>query len=134
MSAEDTITLEELRAATGSFGLADGLWDDIMRRREQYEPGEVYQDADGIKWEYDPACTIPREGSWRECPWLRPGIAGPAAWVAPKRPLRKLVPEGSPVSREQVLRAIHTCGVAASRDAGSVLADSVMSLLRGEQP
>jgi hypothetical protein len=138
VSTEDTITREELAAAFRSGFLythsasaahaAQEVFAHVVRHREpEYEPGAVYQDPAGRAW-----CrlrTDDGEADWRCC---ESGTLYSDRY--PGRPLRKLVPEGSPVSREQVLQAIHTCGVAASRDAGSVLADSVMCLLRGEQP
>jgi len=138
VSTEDTITREQLAAAISAIvgaqsfvciGDAQEAASTIFAAAEriaepEYEPGEIYQDPAGRAW-----CRMRLDGGWRCCE------SGTCYMDdVPERPLRKLVPEGSPVSREQVLQAIHTCGVAASRDAGSVLADSVMCLLRGEQP
>ena len=99
-----------------SSGLtAQGLIREIKDhyREPEYEPGEVYRDADGATWEYRP-------DSDGICPWLKPGGEGRWSTPTPRRPLRRLVPEGSEatarktVDRGQIINILaaggaHTC-------------------------
>ena len=65
---------------------------DIAGRREpEYEPYEIYEAGDGRKWEF-----YADEDGQRG--WLLPGQAAKYAFGFPARPLRRLVPEGSPLS------------------------------------
>ena len=75
--------------------LAKGALRYALRNREpDYEPGVMYRDADGTSWLFAPGQAEAREGSWRDCPWLKPGDHAAYSLSSPKQPLRKLVPEG----------------------------------------
>ena len=76
----------------GAF--AANLFERARRHREpEYEAGEMYRDADGINWLYAPERDENRDGSWADCPWLKPGDRGAFSLNSPIRPLCKLVPE-----------------------------------------
>jgi hypothetical protein len=76
---------------------AAGLIDEIEANRDsiQYEPGAVYEDPEGNKWVFDRALGDDSPH------WLRPGLAGSFEYATPRRPLRRLVPEGSPLSENE---------------------------------
>jgi hypothetical protein len=66
---------------------------DVRRHREsEYEPDEAYQDPEGNKWIFGRAYG---DGSPY---WLRPGMERTFADDIPRRPLVRLVPEGSPLA------------------------------------
>ena len=97
---ETTITSTELEWVLRRHGNrldAAGLIDEIEANRDsvQYEPGAVYEDPEGNKWIFDRALgdDSPR--------WLRPGLEGPFEVGIPRRPLRRLVPQGSPLSHHE---------------------------------
>lgn len=71
------------------------------RREPKYEQGRMYQDANGRIWLYQPERNYADAGSWADCPWLKPGDAAAYSLNSPKRPLCKLVPEGSPLSEHE---------------------------------
>jgi hypothetical protein len=113
--AGDAITGDELRAAIDRLGWymqrgpdgepathpADRIIRDVERHRESgYEPGEAYRDADGAAWVYSPR----RDAT---APWLKPGCEGSWSTPTPKRPLTRLVPEGSSLagSERDLIRA-----------------------------
>lgn len=72
------------------------ILDDVGKHREpekpEYEDGAVYQDAYGEVWQYSGF----REG---DCPW-RSFTDDLVRFHVPKRPLRKLVPEGQPAATD----------------------------------
>lgn len=97
--SEDTITRAELAAvfregfpfnpAGSHLAAADQVFAHVARSREpEYEPGAVCQDASGQVW-------LRCAGRM----WLAFGKAGEHSDNFPKRPLRKLVPEGGAEDR-----------------------------------
>lgn len=105
MTTPETITRDELAEALRGLkitpedentfypAVADAIFEKAKRNREpEYEPGAMYQDADGKFWLYSPDRP---EVHWADCPWVHPGSAGAYSLNSPERPLRKLVPEGS---------------------------------------
>jgi hypothetical protein len=80
----------------GASSEAARIVQDILAHREpEFVPGAMYRDADGTNWLYAPGLAVAREGSWADCPWLKPGDHGAFSLGSPARPLRRLVPEGS---------------------------------------
>ena len=98
MSVEEasdvTITGAELawvlRRHGSPLDAADLIGEISDHRDSDYEEGEVYADPEGNKWHFGRA-----EGDGSPY-WLRPGIQGPFEVGIPRRPLRRLVPEGEP--------------------------------------
>jgi len=108
MSAEDTITREELAAYCGrlardrgSYLSADEIWKDIQDCREpEYEPGAIYQDPAGRAW-----FRVRRDdlsgASWRCCE-----SGSIYSHDVPERPLLKMTAGSAvrlPVSRSEVI-------------------------------
>ena len=93
---DDTITRTELEWVLERHGArmdAGALIDEIEANRDsvQYEPGAVYEDPEGNKWVFSRALGDDSPH------WLRPGLEGAFEYATPRRPLRLLVPEGSPL-------------------------------------
>jgi hypothetical protein len=94
----DTITRDELTAFCvrhRDYGVptAGAIWDDILAHREpEYEPGEIYRDAIGNRWQ--------RTHDGKS---LAPGSSADHEHGYPARPLRRLVPEGPKVDHGQIL-------------------------------
>jgi hypothetical protein len=101
-AAPESITRHELTAAlihlehSGDKPRCDSCWDKAgsildhieAHREPEYEPGEIYEDAEEVRYL--------RLGS-ESFPWLllgRNGVPVPNLAGAPATPLRKLVPEG----------------------------------------
>jgi hypothetical protein len=79
--------------ATFPAGLAYSLFADAAQHREpEYEDEAVYADAYGELWRYYEANTA--EG-WDKPAWNVFGDAGEYGFDTPKRPLRKIWPEGN---------------------------------------
>lgn len=137
----ETITRDELAEALRGLkitpedentfypAVADAIFEKAKRNREpEYEPGAVYQDADGGVWVYQPQG---HDGGL--CCWLSPGTQGVWSSVSPRRPLRKLVPEGSQASglsyagvRREVFRGIE------NGETASMIADRIFKLLEAD--
>lgn len=114
----EAITPDELRAAIDRLGWyvqrepgipasthpahpADRIIRDVERHREPgYEPYEIYEASDGRRWEF-----FADEDGQRG--WLATGVAARYGFDFPPRPLRKMVPEGSPLadSERDLIRA-----------------------------
>src|SRR5580704_10741872 len=97
---EDTITRTELDWVLKRHGGrldAGELIGEIEASRDstQYEPGAVYEDPEGNKWVFSRALGDDSPH------WLRPGLDRSFEYATPRRPLRRLVPEGSPLSEHE---------------------------------
>lgn len=151
MSTEDTITRDELAAALDGLRItrgetdlglfvgnprafAEALFDRAARNREpEYEPGAVYLDADGTVWQYTPDRPENQGTSWADCPWLKPGSAGAYSLNTPKRPLRRLVAEGSVgLDGEALVELLERAGL--SREQTNAIVRDLRHLITGEQP
>jgi hypothetical protein len=99
-SGEDTLTGAELQWVLerhgGRFDAAE-LIDEIKAHRDstQYEPGAPYRDPEGNLWIFGRALGN------NSAHWLRPGLEGPFEYATPRRPLRRLVPQGSSLSNNE---------------------------------
>ena len=102
---------------------AQGLIREIKNhcREPEYEPGGVYQDANGAPWVYSPR----RDAT---APWLKPGGEGSWSTPTPKRPLRRLVPLPA---REDLLTALEESIVLEHGYEGQ--ASRVLALLEGRE-
>jgi hypothetical protein len=107
---------------------------DIKAHREpRYEPDAMYRDADGTNWLYAPGLAEAREGSWADCPWLKPGDKGAYSLNSPARPLRKLIPEGSQAAKAdhgRIFEELQNSGLLRSQAVD--LAQRICKLLGGE--
>lgn len=96
----DTITRDELTAFCvrhRDYGVptAGAIWDDILAHREpEYERGQFYQDATGTVFFRVLGCG----DGWSTMPEGKP-----YPHDYPRRPLRRLVPEGPKVDHGQIL-------------------------------
>lgn len=139
----ETITRDELAEALSRFlrehraevvvmespeGAAAALVADIAAHREpEYEPGEIYQDAGGVQ--FYRLCEF-EDGR----PWLDIEADEAVRHATPVRPLRKLVPEGSPLTWERVKAVLDAAFTAEDWDRRLMPADldPIMKLLAGE--
>jgi hypothetical protein len=110
-----------------------------LNREPEFKSGEIYRDADGANWEYQP----PPFGH-PKCCWRRPGSE--AAWSTgtPRRPLRRLVPEAGRSDLEAKLDRITAICRNPAAAVGEVmgpgrhvpggrLAAAVLAVIRGEE-
>lgn len=78
-----------------SPGMAAELFEVARSLREpEYEPYEIYEAGDGKRWEF----YADEGGEGGEHGWLLPGQVTRYGFSFPARPLRRLVPEGSPLA------------------------------------
>lgn len=92
--------LRELNITAGSAStfypaVADGIFGHVLRNREpEYVPGGIYESATGRRY------LRVHNDAMKPGPWVliyEDGAVQPCPANAPKRPLRRLVPEGSPL-------------------------------------
>jgi hypothetical protein len=141
-TAPEAITRDELADALAALritpedentfypAVADAIFMKVRRSREPgYEPGEMYRDADGGFWLYQPERNYACSGSWADCPWLKPGDGAAYSLNSPKLPLRRLVPEHAHPDSAAILAGI--IAWTSESNQYKVLAERICKLLEG---